>query len=77
MQVSLQIQQAIKNFWDGLNISSAKLAITIDELLSIFMYIIVKARIKDLEAHLLLIETFCDERTLYQTKEGQVFLTVQ
>ncbi len=41
------------------------------------MYIIVKSRIKDLEAHLFIIESLMDEYSLYQSKEGQVFLTVQ
>lgn len=76
-KVCEQIQLAISNFWEGLPVNSSKLALTIDELLSIFLYIIVKARIKDLEAHLFLIYNFCDEYTLYQSKEGQVFLTVQ
>ena len=41
------------------------------------MYIIVRSRLKDLEAHLMIIESFLDEFTLFATKEGQVFLTVQ
>jgi Vacuolar sorting protein 9 (VPS9) domain len=42
-----------------------KLSITVDEYLSIFMFIIVKSRVCDLEAHLYIVETFVDEFSLY------------
>ncbi len=41
------------------------------------MYIIVKARIKDLEAQMFLIEQFTDDYTLNVTREGYMFLTVK
>jgi len=41
------------------------------------MYIVVKARIKDLEAQMFLIEQFTDDYTLNVTREGYMFLTVK
>ena len=41
------------------------------------MYIVIKARIKDLEAQMFLIEQFIDDYTLNVTKEGYMFLTVK
>ena len=41
------------------------------------MYVVVKARIKDLEAQMFLIEQFTDDFTLNVTKEGYMFLTVK
>ena len=41
------------------------------------MYIVVKARIKDLEAQMFLIEQFIDDFTLNVTREGYMFLTVK
>lgn len=41
------------------------------------MYIVVKARIKDLEAQMFIIEQFSDDYTLNVTKEGYMFLTVK
>lgn len=64
-------------FWKGLEISNEKICLTIDEYLSIFMYIIVRSRIKDIQAHLMLIEQFLNEFTLFSSKGGQVFMTVQ
>lgn len=41
------------------------------------MYIVIKARIKDLEAQIYLTEQFTDDYTLNVTKEGYSFLTVK
>ena len=54
-----------------------KLHLTADQYLAIFMYIIVKARIKDMEAQIFIIEHFTDDYTLNVTKEGYTFLTVK
>ena len=53
-----------------------KLCLTIDEYLSIYMFIIVKARLKDLVAHFMMMESFLSEYALYASRQGQVFLTV-
>lgn len=71
------IEKAVSQFWDGLDVDKEKLCLTIDEYLSIFMYVIIQSKLNDLEAHLLLIELFVDEFTLFQSKAGQVYLTVQ
>ena len=34
------------------------------------MYVIIQSKLSDLEAHLLLIELFVDEFTLFQSKAG-------
>ena len=41
------------------------------------MYIVVKARIKGLEAQMFLVEQFIDDFTLNVTREGYMFLTVK
>ena len=74
---SQMIERSIATFWDGMAIQKDKLSITVDEYLSIFMFIIVRSKIGDLEAHLYLIESFVDDFSLYQLREGQIFLTVQ
>jgi hypothetical protein len=51
-------------------VTEDKLCLTIDEYLSIYMYIIVKARLKDIVAHLMLMECFLSEYTLYASKQG-------
>ena len=60
-----------------MQIKTDKLHLTADQYLAIFMYIVVKARIKDLEAQMYLIEQFTDDYTLNVTKEGYTFLTVK
>lgn len=70
------IERSIAIFWDGMAVQKDKLSITVDEYLSIFMFIIVRSKIGDLEAHLLIIESFVDDFSLYQSREGQIFLTV-
>lgn len=74
---SQMIERSIATFWEGMAIQKDKLSITVDEYLSIFMFIIVRSKIGDLEAHLYLVESFVDEFSLYQSREGQIFLTVQ
>ena len=54
-----------------------KLQLTADQYLAIIMYIVVKARIKDLEAQMFLVEQFIDDFTLNVTREGYMFLTVK
>ena len=44
------------NFWRGVSIKTSKLHLTADQYLAIIMYIVVKARIKDLEAQMFMIE---------------------
>ena len=60
-----------------MQIKTEKLHLTADQYLAIFMYIVVKSRIKDLEAQMYLIEQFTDDYTLNVTKEGYMFLTVK
>lgn len=64
------VQESIKNFWADYDVPSKNLVLAIDEYLSIFVYIIVQADVPDLEAHLLLIETFLSDFTLYTAKVG-------
>jgi hypothetical protein len=64
------VQESIKNFWADYDVPSKNLVLAIDEYLSIFVYIIVQAGVPDLEAHLLLIETFLSDFTLYTAKVG-------
>ena len=54
-----------------------KLHLTADQYLAIFMYIVVKARIRDLEAQLFLVEQFTDDYQLNVSREGYNFLTVK
>lgn len=42
-----------------------EVCLTIDEYLSIFMYVIAKSAVKDLEAHLFVVACFVDEYVLY------------
>ena len=71
------VDQNIQQFWDGVQVKTDKLHLTADQYLAIFMYIVVKCRIKDLEAQMFLIEQFTDDYTLNVTKEGYMFLTVK
>ena len=64
-------------FWKGVEVRLEKLQLTADQYLAIIMYIVIKARIKDLEAQMFLIEQFIDDYTLNVTKEGYMFLTVK
>ena len=54
-----------------------KLHLNADSYLAIFMYIVVKSRIKDLQAQMFLIEQFTDDYTLNITREGCMFQTVK
>ena len=76
-KVCALVDQNIQQFWDGVQIKTEKLHLTADQYLAIFMYIVVKSRIKDLEAQMYLIEQFTDDYTLNVTKEGYMFLTVK
>ena len=58
-------------------VKTEKLQLTADQYLAILMYIVVKARIKDLEAQMFLIEQFTNDFTLNVTREGYMFLTVK
>ena len=44
------VDKNIQQFWDGVQVKTDKLHLTADQYLAIFMYIVVKCRIKDLEA---------------------------
>ena len=67
---SSQIENSVQQFWNDLNVDKSKLCLTIDEYLSIFMYIIVHSRIRDLEAHLFIINSFLNDFTLFSSKAG-------
>ena len=60
-----------------MQVKTEKLQLTADQYLAIIMYIVVKARIKDLEAQMFLVEQFIDDFTLNVTREGYMFLTVK
>jgi hypothetical protein len=53
-----------------------KVALSADETIAIYIFIIVKARIKDLTSHMYLIEQFCNEYTLFQSSKGFVFISM-
>ena len=75
--VCKKVDENVMEFWSGVSIKTEKLHLTADQYLAILMYIVVKARIKDLEAQMFLIEQFTDDYTLNVTKEGYMFLTVK
>ena len=72
-----QIAVCIREFWKDTSVPESKILTAIDEFLSIYLYVITQARVQHLEAHLLLIETFLNDFTLYTAKVGQTFCTVQ
>lgn len=48
--VCKKVDENVMQFWQGVSIKTSKLHLTADQYLAILMYIVVKARIKDLEA---------------------------
>lgn len=46
------IKEEIAQFWKGVNVNKEKLAYDADQLLLIYVYIIAKAKVPDLFAHL-------------------------
>ena len=76
-EVCRKVDENVLKFWSGVNVKTEKLQLTADQYLAIVMYIVVKARIKDLEAQMFLVEQFIDDFTLNVTKEGYMFLTVK
>ena len=49
-EVCRKVDENVLKFWQGVAIKTEKLHLTADQYLAILMYIVVKARIKDLEA---------------------------
>jgi len=76
-EVCRKVDENVLKFWSGVNVKTEKLQLTADQYLAIVMYIVVKARIKDLEAQMFLVEQFIDDFTLNVTKEGYMFLTLK
>ena len=75
--VCKKVDENVLEFWEGVAIKTEKLALSADQYLAILMYVVVKARIKDLESQMFLIEQFTDDFTLNVTREGYMFLTVK
>lgn len=75
--VCKKVDESVLKFWKGVQVKTEKLQLTADQYLAIIMYIVVKARIKDLEAQMFLVEQFIDDFTLNVTREGYMFLTVK
>ena len=76
-EVCKKVDENVLKFWKGVQVKTEKLQLTADQYLAIIMYIVVKARIKDLEAQMFLVEQFIDDFTLNVTREGYMFLTVK
>ena len=76
-EVCRKVDENVLEFWSGVAVKSDKLTLTADQYLAILMYIVVKARIKDLEAQMFLVEQFTDDYTLNVTKQGYMFLTLK
>lgn len=75
--VCKKVDENVLEFWEGVAVKTEKLQLSADQYLAILMYIVVKARIKDLESQMFLIEQFTDDFTLNVTREGYMFLTVK
>lgn len=56
--------------------NTEKIALSADDTIAIYIYIIVKARIKDLTSHMFLIDNFVDKYTIEQTKDGFIFASM-
>jgi len=70
------VTKSIADFWEGVQVNRDKVALSADETIAIYIYIIVKARIKDLTSHMYLIENFCNEYTIFQSNKGFVFISM-
>lgn len=49
-EVCKKVDENVIQFWEGVDVKTEKLHLTADQYLAILMYIVVKGRIKDLEA---------------------------
>lgn len=70
------ISKNILWFWSGVDVNTEKIALSADDTIAIYIYIIVKARIKDLTSHMFLIDNFVDKYTIEQTKDGFIFASM-
>jgi hypothetical protein len=70
------ITKCIEEFWEGVDVNRDKIALSADETIAIYIFVIVKARIKDLSSHMFLIESFCNEYTIFNTNKGFTFISL-
>lgn len=49
-EVCKKVDENVLKFWEGVQVKTEKLQLAADQYLAIIMYVVVKARIKDLEA---------------------------
>ena len=76
--VSAEITECVDNFWNGYNdlIDRSKLTISSDDLMSIFVYLIIKSQMNDLMIHLAFIRYFTTPSTK-STMMGYYFTTFE
>ena len=70
------VSTCIDEFWEGLNVPSDKLTLDADQFLSIVIYALAKAQIKDLAGHIKFIEEFTSPQ-VQNSKLGQSLYTLK
>ena len=76
VEIQVLISKCIEEFWDGVDVNRDKVALSADETIAILIFVIVKARIKDLVSHIFLVESFCNEYTIFNTNKGFTFISL-
>ena len=76
METHEAVQKNIEWFWEGVHVNRDKVALSADEIIAIYIYIIVKARIKDLTSQFFIIESFVNEYTIFNTHKGYFLINM-
>ena len=59
-----------------MQVNRDKVQLSADEMIAIYIYLIVKSRLKDLNSHFFMIENFVNENTINNSEKGYVFINM-
>lgn len=77
LRVRQSIEDNVQNFWEGIQVEQDLIQLTTDQCIPIYMFIILKAQVQDLLAHVKLIKEFISDHVQFKSALGNTLSLIE
>jgi len=77
LKVRQSIEDNVQTFWEGIQVERENLQLTTDQFIPIYMFVILKAQVQDLVAHVRLIKEFISDHVQFKSALGNTLSLIE
>lgn len=77
LKVRQSIEDNVQTFWEGIQVERENLQLTTDQFIPIYMFVILKAQVQDLVAHVRLVKEFISDHVQFKSALGNTLSLIE